>query len=259
MTPTTRGPLDANAELVSRRGWNERLWSLVVRPDRRPATPFEPGQFAQLGLPVDGVLEKRAYSLASSARDREVYELLISRVDDGRLTGALARLAPGERCWLDERVFGRFTLAEVPRDADLVMVATGTGLAPYLSMLRTYADEPRWRRFVLVHGVRLAEDLAYRDELSERAARDERVCYLPVVSREPAGGAWSGLRGRVQRVLEGESCRELAGVALDPKRCHVFLCGNPAMIDEVGAVLVERGFRPGSARRGGNLHVERYW
>lgn len=253
----------ANATLVSRRVWNERLWSLRVRPDRPPATAFAPGQFVQLGLDAQGDFAKRAYSIASSARELDGYELLVSRVDEGRLTGALWRLEPGARCWLDPRVLGRFTLEDLPRGRDLVMVATGTGVAPYVSMLRTYAGaegtERRWRRFVLVHGVRLAEDLAGHDELAALAARDETVRYVPIASREPAGGAWGGLRGRVQRVLGPEAGWEVAGTALDPATCDVFLCGNPRMIEELGAALVERGFRPGGARRGGNLHVERYW
>jgi ferredoxin--NADP+ reductase len=123
-------------------------------------------------------------------------------------------------------------------------------------MLRAFED--RWRRCAVVHGVRHVADLAYRGELEARAERDARVRYVPVVSGTDERG-WSGLRGRVQAVLEGADGEVLTGVALDPARTHVFLCGNPEMIAQVRALLAARGFVAGSPLRGGNLHHERYW
>ena len=270
-----------NATLVDRRDLGASSTIVRVRPDRQPLPPFEPGQFVQVGLPEiaperpgkeprsDGGeraprlrIAKRAYSIASSARERESYELFLTLVPEGRLTPRLWKLEPGARCWVDDVARGSFTLEGVPSSADLAMVATGTGIAPFVSMLRTYGatrggDAARWRRFVLVHGVRHAADLAYREELEARARVDACFRYVPVVSREPE--PWTGLRGRVQAALEDECFRGLGCGPLDPTSFHVFLCGNPDMIQSVRELLAPRGFELSKADAGGTLHVEKYW
>jgi ferredoxin--NADP+ reductase len=138
------------------------------------------------------------------------------------------------------------------------MVSTGTGIAPFMSMLRTYRGQDRWRRFVVVNGVRRASDLGYRDELEAICRADPTVCYVPVVSREP-DATWSGLRGRVQIILDQEVFHPRVGAPLHPDDCHVFLCGNPAMLDELELLLQARGFRTHERHQPGNIHLERYW
>jgi ferredoxin/flavodoxin---NADP+ reductase len=262
-----------NATIVERRDLNERLTTLRVRHDAEPVPDFLPGQFLQLGLPIDELagggraprVQKRPYSIASSPTDKEAFEVILALVDQGRLTPELWKIGTGGRCFLDPHPLGKFTLENVPREKDLVLVATGTGIAPYVSMLRTYGigsprrDPGRWRRCVVIHGSRRASDLGYHDELVAHARADPSVCYVPIVSREPEASGWSGLRGRVQAVLEGERCHELTGTPLDPEHAHVFLCGNPDMIRAVREQLAPRGFVVGSVRRPGNVHFERYW
>jgi ferredoxin--NADP+ reductase len=271
---------DHNATLIERRDASDTHAILRIRPDAQPLPEFEPGQFVSLGLPqarrddrraeslATGLLARprarivrRAYSIASSPNERDVYELFVALVPGGRLTPDLWSLAPGARCWVSPEVHGKFTLDEVPRDRDLLLVATGTGVAPFVSMLRTYDTGERWRHIALVHGARRASDLGYRRELEERAERDPRVTYLPVLSRAADEGseAWRGLRGRVQVALEPELFRARAGFELDPERCHAFLCGNPAMIADVCDRLKERLFTPDAPRARGNIHFERYW
>lgn len=258
-----------NATLVFRRDLNERYSILRVRPDARPIPAFVPGQFVNLGLPREAParagddpaaaprvrIDRRSYSIASSAREREHYELFLALVEGGRLTPELWNLVEGSRCWIDGRALGSFTLEGVPEDRDIVLIGTGTGIAPYVSMLRTHATEPPWNTITLVHGVRQVSDLGYREELETRAREDERFHYVPVVSRE----AWNGLRGRVQTALERERLEAVAGVTLDPARCFVFLCGNPGMIRDVRAQLAPLGFEPGTPDRPGNLRLEKYW
>ena len=106
--------------------------------------------------------------------------------------------------------------------------------------------------------MREARDLVHRDEIERIRLADESVLYLPTISREPGTG-WTGLRGRVQSLLEPERYAALAGAPLDPERTSVFLCGNPEMIEEVSASLCARGFRPHSRRSPGQIHRERYW
>lgn len=265
-----------NATLIERRDLTAALAIVKVRPDSGVTPPFEPGQFATLGMPPDESLVvpdnsprarrgrrhrliRRAYSIASSAHDRDHLEFYVTLVPEGKLTTKLWTVDVGDRVWMAEQCKGTFTLDDVPEGKDLVMVATGTGLAPYMSMLRTYRGTQRWRRLVIVHGVRYASDLGYRDELEALAAAEAGFSYLPTVSREPAESGWAGLRGRVQVALEPGAFEAAVGAPLDPATCEVFLCGNPDMIDELQQVLEARGFVTDTMQEAGNLHFERYW
>jgi ferredoxin--NADP+ reductase len=126
-------------------------------------------------------------------------------------------------------------------------------------MLRTYRGQDRWRRFIVLHGVRHARELAYRDEFEQAAREDPSVLYVPMATREPDDGPWTGRRGRVQSVLDDGVSQEVVGGELDPASCHVFLCGNPLMIDETEKLLQARGFTTHTACQPGNIHFERYW
>lgn len=263
-----------NATLVARQPVGERLLVLRVRPDAGELAPFEPGQFVQLGLPMSAAetaaspialrpgrvrLHRRSYSIASAPAERREIEFYVALVPGGRFTPLLWSLRVGERLWMDPAARGEFGLARVPREAELLLVATGTGLAPFVSMLRAAPASERWSRALVVHGVRHPGELGYRAELEARAARDPKVRYAPVVSRPEPAEAWNGLTGRVQAVLEPSRLRALAGFELDPARVHVLLCGNPEMLRDVGALLEPRGFRLDGAGGAGNLHVESYW
>ena len=250
--------IEFNATVGEREDVSESVFVLRVKPDEAEPPRFEPGQFVQVGLPMEtpardgsGVMrvrmQKRSYSLASAPGDPRGYELCLALVASGRLTPELHRMQPGARLFLDTRPQGRFTLERIEPTRELVLVATGTGIAPYVSMRRAYAGKGRWRRMTIVHGVRHVSDLCYRAELEQSAREDPSFSYLPIVSRE----RWSGLTGRVQQVL-GDS--EIA-----PERCHVFLCGNPAMIDETRKLLEPRGFVPDTPETLGGLRFERYW
>ncbi len=264
-----------NATVVANRHLHDSLFVLEVRCDgEKPA--HEAGQFASLGLPArspehagrDGLV-KRPYSIAS-APSAATLEFYVRLVDGGALTPSLQALRAGDRLWVDERCLGKFTLAHLAEEPpaeerDLVLVATGTGLAPYVSMLREHraarasGNGAPWNRCVLIEGVRVAEDLGYFAELEGFAREHRWLHYLPCCSREPEGGAWSGPRGRVGELLRAEVFRERTGFALDPRTCQVMLCGNPQMIDEVEADLLARGFARHRKKEPGQLHIERYW
>ncbi len=253
---------DLNARLASRTLLTPDLSILRIALDSGTPAVFQPGQFVSVGLPSaerPGRLVKRPYSIASAPGESEL-ELYVKRVAGGRLTAQLLDLDPGDRLWADPRILGRFTLDPVPTESVIVAVATGTGLAPFVSMLRHHAPASgaagRWRRFVLLHGVRSANELGYRAELESRAARDPGFVYLPVVSRDPS---WKGARGHVQVLLDPEAFAAEADVTLDPQRTHVFLCGNPAMIEDVLLRLAPLGFRTQRDGQPGHVHFERYW
>lgn len=265
-----------NATLVERRDITSDLSVVCVRGDGGFVPDFQPGQFVTLGLPrsedasssdtekaspQDRVrLIRRAYSIASSPDERRFLELYVVLVEGGKLTTRLWNVEQGGRLFMDPRIRGEFTLGDIPSDTHLVLVATGTGVAPFISMVRTYRGRGRWRRCTLIHGVREIEQLGYREELEALARRDSSFVYVPVISgKEVAGSSWSGRRGRVQHILDDSVFREVTGEPLTSADSHVFLCGNPAMIIDVQKNLELRGFKTQTKSESGNLHFERYW
>ncbi|HXV14517.1 MAG TPA: ferredoxin--NADP reductase [Candidatus Krumholzibacteria bacterium] len=260
MTPAP----EYNATIVRREDLHGGLMMLWVAPDGGEFAPFWPGQFVAIGRIVDASgaprsLVKRSYSIGSSAHDRHAVQLFVVHVDDGEFTSWLFAQREGARVWLAPKASGGFTLQGFERGRDLALVATGTGVAPYVSMVRTHQNAPPWRRAVIINGVRVAADLGFRGELEQAAAREPRLVYLPATTREPADSAWTGLRGRVGDLLEPGRFRALAGFDLDPGRCHVYVCGNPSMIEDLERLLTARGFKKHTPRHPGTLHLEKYW
>jgi ferredoxin--NADP+ reductase len=258
-----------NGQLVSREDLTDELAVFKIRYQDGDHPGFEPGQFITIGLPEDPAtvakgkkpkLVRRAYSIASSPNDRDHLELYVVRVQDGALTPLLWKLQPGDPLFMAPRITGTFTLDGVPDGKVLVMVSTGTGLAPYMSMLRTYRHTDRWEKFVVVHGARFSADLSYKQELEQIADDDPSVMYLPSCTREPAESPWPPVRGRVHTCLRPDVFDGVVGEPLTPERCHVFLCGNPAMIDQAEEELTARGFTTKKPKNpDGNIHLERYW
>ncbi len=259
-----------NATLTHREDLTNELAIIRIQPDQGPVPEFEPGQFITIGLlkppaaapgpaPTRVRLTRRAYSIASSPAVRGYVELYVVLVEKGQLTPRLWNIPVGGQLWMDNKAKGEFTLKGIPTGKDLIMISTGTGLAPYLSMLRTYRGQGRWQRLVIIHGVRLAEDLGYRAELEQISHEDPSIFYIPTVTREPADSSWQGMRGRVGVVLEDQTYQRLVGSALDPAHCHVFLCGNPDMIQSVQAQLEAKGFTTQTRDQPGQIHFERYW
>ena len=249
---------------------------LRVVPEGWPLPPFKPGQFAVLGLPPEaarcstsdpdeeapkpGRLIRRAYSIASSSVSREYFEFYINLVHSGLLTPRLFALKPGDRVWLGPKIAGTFTLEQAPADANVVLVATGTGLAPYMSMLRTNLADRHGRRFAVLLGARHSWDLGYHAELVTM----ERLCddfqYIPTISRpDEEVVAWRGRVGYVQELWRRGAVEQAWGLTPTPENTRVFLCGNPCMIDDMVDLLAAGGFREHSRTRPGEVFVERYW
>jgi ferredoxin--NADP+ reductase len=262
-----------NARVVGREDLTDELCVMRVAPDKGEAPTFLPGQYATIGVPpVEGEAEQQAkkglarfwlrpYSIASSPKQRDFLEFYVALVHDGHFTPKLWQLQEGDRLWMAPKCKGTFTMENVPTGKTIVCISTGTGLAPFMSMLKQHRGTNRWDRFVVVHGTRFSADLGYRGELERIAAEDPTVRYIPTCSREPEDGPnWMGLRGRVNVAIEEKTFADLAGVALDPATCHVFLCGNPQMIEEVEADLHTRGFTTYTKQNPeGNVHHEKYW
>jgi ferredoxin--NADP+ reductase len=252
------------------------LMVIRVVPDGWRLPEFAPGQFAVLGLPPEaprcegaeeeeeepkaGKLMRRAYSIASSSVAREYLEFYITLVRSGGLTPRLFALETGERLWLGPKITGKFTLDHAPADANLVLVATGTGLAPYMSMLRTTLRDAGERRIAVLLGARHSWELGYQSELVAMARQSPAFSYLPIISRpaeEPV--PWGGLAGYVQDLWRGHEIERVWDEPPTPENSRVFLCGNPVMIENMVEILAEEGFREHSRKEPGEIFVERYW
>ncbi|MDG1985736.1 MAG: ferredoxin--NADP reductase, partial [Planctomycetota bacterium] len=232
---------EPNAELVSRHDWTDGLATFAVRPLGWTFPNFAPGQFTNLALPEGedwdaetGANLRRAYSIAS-VPGADTVEFFIRRVDDGALTPKLFDLPVGGKLFLEQRAAGHFTLAGATDSEDLILVGTGTGVAPYRPMLHDQSTRARFGRTIILYSDRHVRDLGYLEEF--RAMEDEGFRFFPTITGDEPAEAWEGLRGRVNRFLEPETYEQLTGQPLTPERCQVFLCGNPQMVVDVQEML----------------------
>ena len=251
---------------------------LQVVPDGWNYPDYLPGQFATLGLfgsasrcsiaePERTVaspdrLIKRAYSIASSPVNREFIEFYVALVPGGVLTPRLFNLKIGDRIWLSQRATGKFTYddSRVPKGADLVLITTSSGLAPFVSMLKTHLRFPPQRRVALIHGVRNSWDLGYRSILMAMEHLRTNLTYIPVISRtkeEPV--PWKGATGHVQDVWKSGAIEKAWGSRPGPENTHVFICGSPHMSESMIEILGREGFKEDTKNEPGQIHVEKYW
>jgi ferredoxin--NADP+ reductase len=263
-----------NATLCGREEVNAQLQIIRVSPTG-PLFEFVPGQFAVLGLlgkearvseaaaeepPAEpGKMIRRAYSIASASVEKQYLEFYVTLITSGQLTPRLFALPYGGRLFLGPKASGLFTLDRVPPGKAVILIATGTGLAPYISMLRTMLIAETNRRFVVLHGARYSWDLGYRGELESLARIRPNLTYIPSITRPKEDPHFRGCTGRVQALVESGVIEQQSGVPLDPAKAEVFLCGHPEMITAIKALLVPRGFAAGSGKQAGTIHVEEYW
>ncbi len=273
----SNGAVPLNAVVLQRQEVSPGLIILRIAPDNWEFDEFQPGQFGVLALPGSASrcansdineesienpnkLLKRAYSLASSSAFREYLEFYIVLVPSGELTPRLFALAPGDRLWLGHKFSGVFTLDQVPDDQHVVLVSTGTGLAPYISMVRSKLTCGGPRRFAILHGARHSWDLGYRSELETLDHMCSNFSYIPSISR-PAEEhlPWKGESGYIQDVWKRMPVRSAWGFTPSPEDTHVFICGNPEMIESMVDIFLEQGFTEHTKQSPGQIHVERYW
>jgi ferredoxin/flavodoxin---NADP+ reductase len=271
---STPGASPYNATVIGREEINPQLLILRVQPDGA-LFDFKPGQFAVLGLlgaaprvpeadPEEtptpaGQLVRRAYSIASSNLERRYLEVYLTLINSGQLTPRLFALRHGDQLFLGPKASGVFTLDRVAPGKAVILIATGTGLAPYISMLRTLLVKDTERRFVVVHGARYSWDLGYRGELESLARLRANFTYIPSITRPDQDQHFRGYSGRVQTLLEQGVVEKESGLTLDPAQADVFLCGNPEMVKTVKVLLEARGFKADHGKETGTIHVEEYW
>ena len=223
--------------------WNDTLFSFETTRD--PALRFRNGHFVMIGLPVDGKPLLRAYSIAS-ANHEEHLEFLSIKVPDGPLTSRLQHLRVGDTLLVGRKPVGTLVIDDLNPGRRLILLASGTGLAPFMSIVQDPETYERFEEVVLLHGVRLVSELAYREFLTQTLPNDEllgelvkpALRYVPTVTREPFER-----QGRVTELLNDDRADDVfGGRPLDPREDRVMICGGPAMLADLRAILDQRGF-----------------
>ncbi|MEN5046135.1 ferredoxin--NADP reductase [Pseudomonas koreensis] len=234
----------------------------TLRTTRDTGFRFRAGQFARLGVTkADGSTVWRAYSMVSSPFD-EFLEFFSIVVPGGEFTSELSRLQVGDTLLVERQAFGYLTLDRFVDGRDLWLLSTGTGVAPFLSILQDFEVWERFERIILVYSVREARELAYQSLITELSERDylaehaHKLQFIPTVTREKVPGA---LHGRITSLIESGELEREAGVELAPEHSRVMLCGNPQMIDDTRALLKKRHMSLSLTRRPGQVAVENYW
>ncbi len=257
--PAVKLPGNLSAQTVlAVRHWTDRLFSLTLTRD--PGFRFENGQFVMIGLMIDGKPMLRAYSMASP-NHAETMEFLSIKVPDGPLTSRLQHVAVGDTVLVGRKPTGTLLLDNLRPGRALYMVATGTGLAPFLSLV---ADPELYGRFdhvVLTHTCRRAGELAYAEHLTDHLPNHEflgedvrsKLIYYPTVTREPFKH-----QGRITDLIQsGKLFADTGLPPLDPAQDRVMICGSQHMLDDLKAMLLERGFVEGNNSNPGDFVIEK--
>jgi ferredoxin--NADP+ reductase len=267
--------ISLNAKVISKVELSTRVMTLRVAAEGWELPDFIPGQFAVLGLPGSAPrspwsepeptpsepdkLIRRSYSITSSSKNREYMEFYISMLSTGALSPRLFALKVGDPLWLGPKTSGMFTLNQVPHDKNIVMVATGTGLAPYISMLTTDLQCGTERKYAILHGAYHSWDLGYRSELQMMQYFCPNFKYITTIDRpqdEPV--PWQGKTGWVQDIWKSGAVREAWGFQPTPENTHVFLCGVSGMVNAMMEALTAEGFVEHTRTQPGQIHVERF-
>jgi ferredoxin--NADP+ reductase len=251
--------------VIENRRWTDALFSLRVEA---PRLSFEAGQFVRIALdqtPGDPASRiARPFSFVNAPQD-PVLEFYGIVVPEGPLSPRLAGLAPGDALYVAPNPAGFLVLSEVPevegQARSLWLMSTGTGIAPFLSMLRTDAPWKRFENVVLVHAVRRAEELVYQELIREIGLERPGLRYLTFVSREspPESLHPKPLAGRIPAAIRDGRLERAAGLELSPGSSHAMLCGNPDMLKDAAAALAERGMRKHRRRTPGHVSMESFW
>ena len=238
-------------EIVERKDHSDELWSIRARAQEK--LNFKPGQYATLAVEQNGRMVQRAYSIVSSPLEDEL-EFFFELVPEGELTPLLFKGQAGDSLWMRRQARGLFTLDAVSGRSKHLLLCTVTGVAPYVSMARSFArkessGESCDQQLIVVQAASRSWEFAYADELRVLAERLPWFHYIPAVSRPWEDGGWQGEVGRVDDITR----KYLDSFGLNPSNTTVYLCGHPQMIENCKGILKRRGFTKESVRE------EIYW
>ncbi|HEU4777556.1 MAG TPA: ferredoxin--NADP reductase [Telluria sp.] len=233
--------------------WNDTLFSFKTTRDK--SLRFHNGHFVMIGLEVEGRPLMRAYSIASPNYEEHL-EFLSIKVQDGALTSRLQHLREGDQILVSRKPVGTLLLDDLKPGKNLYLFGTGTGLAPFMSIIQDPDTYARFEKVILVHGVRMVSEFAYADYITEGLPQNEfigdmvreQLIYYPTATREPFK-----YEGRITDVVaSGKLAKDIGLPALDPVNDRVMICGSPAMLADTCALLDARGFviSPGQGQPG---------
>ncbi len=238
--------------------WTDRLFSFTTTRDA--SLRFSNGHFTMIGLRVDGKPLLRAYSIVSP-NYADHLEFLSIKVPDGPLTSRLQHIQVGDTIIVGRKPTGTLLIDYLLPGKRLYLLATGTGLAPFLSVIRDPETYERYEQVVLIHGVRQVKELAYREYLSDTLIHDEflgemvqqKLLYYPTVTREPFVH-----QGRIPQLLaDGQVAKDLGIPMLNPAEDRIMICGSPEMLRDLKALAEKLGFEEGNTSRPGAFVIER--
>jgi ferredoxin--NADP+ reductase len=267
-TPVRSSHVEANRRLsvsnlsqervLSVRHWNERLFSFTTT--RNPALRFRSGHFLMMGLEVEGRPLLRAYSVAS-AHYEDHLEFYSIKVPNGPLTSRLSHIRPGDAVFVGRKPTGTLLLSNLLPGKRLYLLGTGTGLAPFMSIIRDPETYDAFEQVIVVHGVRTVSELGYSDYVRHELPLNEligeavraKLRYYPTVTREPFVH-----QGRITHLIEsGKLTDDLGLPALDLEHDRVMICGSSDMLRDTTAILDDRGFLEGNSQEAGHYVIER--
>jgi ferredoxin/flavodoxin---NADP+ reductase len=240
--------------------WTPNLFSFKTTRDQ--GFRFVPGQFARLGVKgEDGGIVWRAYSIVSANYD-EFLEFYSIVVPGGKFTSQLSKLKVGEQIYVERKSLGFLTTDRFELGRDLWMLSTGTGLAPFISILYDFKTWETYENLILVHSVREKNELAYEEVIRNFKESEyfsefsSRLHYVQAVTRENVPNT---LNARITSLLENGELERVVGIPIHEDHSRIMICGNPEMVDETRELLTKRGLRVSRRGEPGHLAVENYW
>ena len=241
-----------DGKVVENRRINGYLTSLIIDVD---IGAYEAGQFVRVGLPDDDGVLARPYSLVN-APEEPYLEVYFNIVEEGPLSPRLFELQAGDRVLVSDNPSGFLTVSEIPRCRHLWMVATGTGIGPFLAILKSEASWQKFDKLILCHSVSYASELAYQDLIGQIGARrGEQFSYVPIVTRESHDAA---LGKRITTLMQDGSLEKFVGLTINADDSHVMMCGSSNMITDVSAELIVRNMKKHRRRDPGHFTTEKY-
>ncbi len=246
------------ATVIENRKLTDRHFALIFDAE---LLPFKAGQFARLQIEAkndEGELEKFAnpYSLLNTPEEKYA-EVYFNIVDDGKVSNGLAALKAGDTLEIAQPCVGFFVLSQIPECKHLWMLSSGTGIGPYLSMLKTAEAWERFDKITLVHAVPYATELNYSELIEQFAAEyPDQFQFISVVSREDHDGS---LKGRIPALIEDGTLEAKSGLEINKDNSHVMLCGNSGLLKDTKAVLLERGMERHLNHKPGHVSSEQYF
>ena len=244
--------------VLSVKHWTDSLFSFTATRD--PGFRFQNGQFAMIGLEVDGRPLVRAYSMAS-ANHEDALEFFSIKVSDGPLTSRLQRIKQGDIILVGRKATGTLITGNLIPGKRLLLLSTGTGVAPFASLIKAPDVHESYETIILAHGCRQVSELAYGERVVEKVRQDDlfgppladKLIYYPTVTREPFRN-----RGRITDLIEsGQLFDDIGLPVLDRETDRIMLCGSPGMLEDLRVMFAERGFVEGNHSEQGHFVIEK--